>query len=169
MCPVVFISTSFYMLVHIVEEEICKFLLIFLWGTWFSTFQWFSCPFVDKVNFCSELFQKPHQYLGFTQQQIDSLTKGNKLLQNLSVNNLTTQLFSINDHLVHVTAENKIMKETILDLQSCSMRVNLVFSGIPETPTKKLLLFQYQINETIKDNTFHHLHRLGPLRQIWSF
>ena len=78
-------------------------------------------------------FQQLRHSLEFSQQEIDALSKENKSLQH-SVNNLTTQLSSVNDQLVSVTAENKPMKETILDLQAHSMRYNLIFFGIPEPP-----------------------------------
>lgn len=59
-----------------------------------------------------------------SQEQIDTLTKENIFLKD-SVHELATQLTS-------VVAESKTMKENILDLQTCSMRDNLVFTGIPE-------------------------------------
>ena len=61
------------------------------------------------------------------QRQTERLTKENKSLQH-SVNIITTQLTS-------VIAENKTMKETILDLQARSMKDKLVFTCIPEQPT----------------------------------
>ena len=63
-------------------------------------------------------FQRISLSLEFTQQRIENLTKENKSLH-LSVNNLTTQLSSVNDQLVSITtiAEYKFMNETILDLQ----------------------------------------------------
>ena len=59
-------------------------------------------------------------------------------ISNVSVSNQTTRPSPINDQLVSVTAENKIMKETILDLQAHSLRDNLIFSGIPEPPAHDL-------------------------------
>ncbi len=69
-------------------------------------------------------FQELRHSLEFSQEQIDTLTKENNILKD-SVHSLTTQLTSI-------VAQNKAMKESILDLKSRSMRDNLVFTGIPE-------------------------------------
>lgn len=69
-------------------------------------------------------FQQLCESLKFSQEQINTLTDENKSLQHF-ITSLTAQFGA-------VAKENKDMKETILDLQSRSMRDNLVFSGIPE-------------------------------------
>ena len=46
------------------------------------------------------------------------------------------------------TKENKIIKETILDLQARSMRDNLIFSGIPENSPDNP-----ETDKTIHDNS----------------
>ncbi|ONI45401.1 hypothetical protein AN641_04290 [Candidatus Epulonipiscioides gigas] len=79
-----------------------------------------------------------------------------------SISTLTTQLTS-------VTAIYKIMKETILDLKSRSMRDNLVFTSIPEhssdDPEKSVKDFMIQQlklpTETVNQITFHLVHRIG--------
>ncbi|XP_056099695.1 uncharacterized protein LOC130078197 [Rhinichthys klamathensis goyatoka] len=61
------------------------------------------------------------------------------------------------------------MQETILDIQSRSMRDNLIFSGIPESSTedpeksvKDFLINQLKLSpETVEHITFHRVHRLG--------
>lgn len=63
--------------------------------------------------------------LEFAHNQIETLQQSNQELQT-SITTLTQQM-------ENVTAENKQMKETILDIQTRSMRDNLIFSGIPET------------------------------------
>lgn len=67
-------------------------------------------------------FQALCHSLEFSQDQKGTLTKDNKALQH-SVNTVSAQFTS-------VIADNKTMKENILDLQACSMTDNLVFSGI---------------------------------------
>ena len=65
------------------------------------------------------------------------------------------------------------MKETILDLQSRSMRDNLVFSGIPEAQAenpeqvvKDFISTQLKLpKDTVKNITFHRVHRIGPPRK----
>lgn len=61
------------------------------------------------------------------------------------------------------------MKETILDLQTRSMRDNLIFTGITESPTdepekavKDFMVKQLKLTtETVNNITFHRVHRLG--------
>lgn len=77
---------------------------------------------IGLIEVLHKEFKHLCESLEFCQHQ--TLTKENKLLHT-SVNTLTTQLNSI-------AKQNKELKDTILDLQSRSMRNNLVFSGIPE-------------------------------------
>lgn len=105
-------------------------------------------------------FQELRHSLEFSQEQIDTLTKENNFLKD-SVHALTIQLTS-------VVAENKTMKENMLDLQSRSMRDNLVFTGIPEqTPddpeksVKDFMIKQLKLPaETVQNITFHRVHRI---------
>lgn len=68
-----------------------------------------------------------------------------------------------------VITENKIMKEIILDIQSRSMRDNLIFSGIPghpsdspETQIKDFMTTQLKLPpNTVKHFTFHCVRCLG--------
>lgn len=100
--------------------------------------------------------------LEFSQEQIDTLTKENNFLKH-SVHTLTTQL-------TFVIAENKTMKENILDLQSSSMQDNLIFTGIleqtpedPEKSVKDFMIKQLKLPaETVQTITFHQVHRLRP-------
>ena len=63
------------------------------------------------------------------------------------------------------------MKETILDIQTRSMRDNLIFSGIPETTdnpelhVQNFIKTQLKLSTDIASNiTFHRVHRLGKLQ-----
>lgn len=70
----------------------------------------------------------------------------------------------------HLTSENRIMKDKILDLQCRSMRDNLIFSGIPlptstpddpEKAVKEFMQSSLKIPlETVNRITFHRVHRL---------
>ncbi|KAL0159210.1 hypothetical protein M9458_042935 [Cirrhinus mrigala] len=70
----------------------------------------------------------------------------------------------------HLTSENRIMKEKILDLQCRSMRDNLIFPGIPlptstpddpEKAVKEFMQSSLKIPpETVNRITFHRVHRL---------
>lgn len=79
-----------------------------------------------------------------------------------TVNTLTTQMES-------VLKENKTMKETILDLQSRSMRYDSILSGIPETTPddpeshiKNFMRRHLKLQSDTADRiTFHRVHRLG--------
>ncbi|KAI2654673.1 hypothetical protein H4Q32_011448 [Labeo rohita] len=104
--------------------------------------------------------QELRHSLEFSQEQIDTLTKENNFLKD-SVHTLANQLTS-------VITENKNMKELILDLQTRSMRDNLVFTGIPhQTPddpeklVKDFMTKQLKIPaETVQTITFHRVHRI---------
>ncbi|XP_049908677.1 protein unc-13 homolog C-like [Epinephelus moara] len=114
-----------------------------------------------------EILHKEFQHLResheFSQHQIETVTKENRLLHT-SVNMLNTRLNP-------VAKQNKEMKETILDLQSCSMRDNLVFSGIPERTqddSPEQLIQDFMTTHLkislhiVKDITCHRVHRIGP-------
>lgn len=113
-------------------------------------------------------FQNLRHSLEYSQQQVDSLTEENKSLKS-SVDTLTAKLSTVATQLTSVTAENKAMQETILDLQSRSMRDNLILSGIPESSTedpeksvKDFMVNQLKLTpETVEQITFHRVHRLG--------
>ena len=65
--------------------------------------------------------------------------------------------------------ENRVMKETLLDIQSRSMRENLILSGIPEhvsnNPEGAIREFMKSALklpiETVNKVAFHRVHRLG--------
>lgn len=113
-------------------------------------------------------FQSLRHSLEYSQQQIDSLTTENRSLKG-SVNTLTATLSSVTTQLTAITTDSKIMQETILDLQTRSMRDNLIFSGIPEPSpddpekaVKDFLVNQLKLTPQIaEDITFHRVHRLG--------
>nr|XP_061817129.1 uncharacterized protein LOC133606803 [Nerophis lumbriciformis] len=106
-------------------------------------------------------FQAIRESLEFGQQQVISLTKENAALRE-SVKSLT-------DGVTQLTRESRSMKETMLDLQARSMRDNLVFAGIPEKteedPEETIKSFmEHQLKlpaDTIRNITFHRVHRLG--------
>lgn len=116
-------------------------------------------------------FQHLRHSLEFTQNQIEKITQENQLLQN-SVSTMATELVSVQSQLATVTAENKQMRESILDLQARSMRDNLIFSGIPETPTdepeklvKDFMIRRLKLSpDTVSNITFHRVHRMGHKR-----
>ncbi len=99
--------------------------------------------------------------LEFAHQSIITLQKANQDLHK-SVNTLNEQMHT-------VSKENKLLKETVLDLQTRSMRDNLIFSGIPEqTPddpeTNIKTFMTTHLNlppDTVNNITFHRVHRLG--------
>ncbi|KAK7882263.1 hypothetical protein WMY93_028437 [Mugilogobius chulae] len=113
-------------------------------------------------------FQNLRHSLEYSQQQVDSLTAENKSLK-VSVDSLTSTLSSVKSQLTAVTTESKAMQETILDLQSRSMRDNMIFSGIPEPSTddpekavKDFMVNQLKLTpQTVEQITFHRVHRLG--------
>ncbi|KAL0148235.1 hypothetical protein M9458_056467 [Cirrhinus mrigala] len=94
--------------------------------------------------------------------EIDTLALENRELKG-TVTNLSNQVN-------HLTSENRIMKEKILDLQCRSMRNNLIFSGIPlpistpddpEKAVKEFMQSSLKIPpETVNRITFHRVHRL---------
>ncbi|XP_061895035.1 uncharacterized protein LOC133644518 isoform X2 [Entelurus aequoreus] len=76
---------------------------------------------------------------------------------------------SLTDGVTQLNRDNRSMKETMLDLQARSMRDNLVFAGIPEKteedPEETIKSFmEHQLKlpaDTIRNITFHRVHRLG--------
>lgn len=99
--------------------------------------------------------------LEFAHEHIITLQKVNKELH--------TSIQSLSDQMQRITAENKLLKETVLDLQTRSMRDNLIFSGLPETNNenpetvvKEFMKTQLKIPpETLRNITFHRVHRFG--------
>ena len=82
----------------------------------------------------------------------------------------TNQDLQTLDEQIHaISKENKTLKETMLDLQTRSMRDNLIFSGIseqtpdnPENLKKNFMKTQLKIPpDTVQNITFHRVHRLG--------
>lgn len=114
------------------------------------------------INSGLDTMKPLHESLEFSQEQLTKLAKENKSLQHCATS-LTTQLDSVDK-------ENKDIKETILDLQSRSMRDNLVFSSIPERThddnpeqlIKEFMTSHLQISPDIVNNiTFHQVHHIG--------
>lgn len=120
---------------------------------------------LDMLVSMHEEFSDMRKSLEFAHCQIESLQNSNRDLQT-SVATLTQQM-------QNVTAENKHMKETILDIQARSMRDNLIFSGIPEAETDnpELSIQHFMQNQlklspdVINKITFHRVHRLGKLQE----
>lgn len=116
-------------------------------------------------------FQHLRHSLEFTQSQLEKIIQENKELKN-SVSTITTELVIVQSQLAAVNTENKQMKESILDLQARSMRDNLIFSGIPETPTdepekliKDFMVRRLKLSpDTVNNITFHRVHRVGQKR-----
>lgn len=116
---------------------------------------------ISIVELIHKEFTALRQSLEHSQHQIETLSKENHTLKD-SVTTLTSQLSTI-------TTDYKNMKRTMLDLQSRSMRDNLVFTGIPEQPAedtekviKEFITSQLKIpSDTVENITFHRVHRIG--------
>jgi len=99
--------------------------------------------------------------LEFAYTHIEKLEQSNTSLQ-MNVESLNKQMDTI-------IKENKLMKETILDIQTRSMRDNLIFSGItenspddPEAMIRDFMQTQLKLQpDTVNQITFHRVHRLG--------
>lgn len=124
---------------------------------------------ISLIEVLHKEFQQIRHSLEYSQQQIDTLAHENRSLQN-SVTALTTEFSAMSTQFDTVTAENKALKEAILELQSRSMRDNLIFTGIPEPSTddepekavKDFMVKQLKLpTETVDNITFHRVHRLG--------
>lgn len=82
-----------------------------------------------------------------------------------------SSLKSLSDQMQTITAENKQLKETVLDLQTRSMRDNLIFSSLPETDNenvenfvKDFIKIQLKISpETLHNITFYRVHHFGKI------
>lgn len=99
--------------------------------------------------------------LEFSQEHIQNLTQENKTLKD-SVKTLTNQITTL-------ASDNKTIKETLLDVQSRSMRDNLVLTGLPEQSSedtekvvKDFMSTQLKLpTSTVNSITFHRVHRIG--------
>lgn len=120
---------------------------------------------LDILVTSHEELKDMRESLEFAHNQIGTLQQSNQELQT-SITTLTQQMQK-------VSAENKQMKETILDIQTRSMRDNLIFSGIPEiSPDNPELQIQNFMHSQLKlpadvvqNITFHRVHRLGKQQQ----
>ncbi|KAL0152965.1 hypothetical protein M9458_051718 [Cirrhinus mrigala] len=106
-------------------------------------------------------FKELKTSLKFSQSQIEMLQMQN--------NDLQTKILALTTQITNLTTENNQMKETILDLQCRSMRENLIFTGIPETPQENpedaIKEFMYSSLKlpmpTVNTISFHRVHRIG--------
>ncbi|XP_077411427.1 adenylate kinase 7 isoform X15 [Vanacampus margaritifer] len=100
----------------------------------------------------------------FFSQQVSDLQRDNAEIH--------STLVTVSAELETVKKENKMLKETILDVQSRSMQDNLIFLGIsentsdnPEVEIKKIMTTSLKIpQETVNNISFHRVHRLGARR-----
>ena len=119
---------------------------------------------LDVLGILHEEIKELRASLEFTHQQISDLQRDNS--------ELCSALTSVNNEVSILQKENKFLKETVLDIQTRSMRDNVIFSGIPEStqdnPESQLKHFLKSAlkipEETVKTITFHRVHRLGPRR-----
>lgn len=115
---------------------------------------------LSLIEVLHEEIQALRHSLEFSQEQIDNLQKENKILTS-SVQSLTTQLST-------TTAELKTIKSNILDIESRSMRDNLIFSGIPEqnnenaeATIRTFMTTQLKLPaDTVQFISFHRVHRI---------
>ncbi|XP_038156504.1 uncharacterized protein LOC119793395 [Cyprinodon tularosa] len=106
-------------------------------------------------------FQALRESLEFSQAQLASVTAENEALKG--------EVTKLAEGMIQLSGENRKMKESILDIQSRSMRDNLVFAGIaeqqdedPEAIVRKFLQKKLKIPaDQVKNITFHRVHRLG--------
>nr|XP_054588278.1 uncharacterized protein LOC129153175 [Nothobranchius furzeri] len=112
-------------------------------------------------------FQDLQTSLEFSQEQVERLVAENTSLRE-SVSSLTAG-FDL------ISQDNKALKETVLDLQSRSVIDNLVFVGLLEQTGGEAEDCEQTIDnflhthmkipeETVKNITFHRVHRLGARR-----
>ncbi|KAL3997010.1 hypothetical protein ACER0C_009666 [Sarotherodon galilaeus] len=118
---------------------------------------------LSLVEILHREFKSLRESLEFSQQQVETLAAENATLRE-SVKCLT-------DNVTQLNRENKKIKETVIDLQVCGMRDNLVFSGIPEaagedaeTTVKSFIKTHLKLPEdTVKNIAFDRVHRIGPM------
>ncbi|XP_057688273.1 uncharacterized protein LOC130913584 [Corythoichthys intestinalis] len=120
-----------------------------------------------KISIALEILQgeikELKESLVFTQQEVVYLKSQNDILKGA--------FESTAGLLESMKKENKIMKESILDLQSRSMRDNLIFSGIeentdkPEALVKSFMATSLKLPKEMVDSIkFTRVHRLGKPR-----
>jgi len=90
----------------------------------------------------------------------------NCIVQTLAAENATLRgsVKSLTEGMSQISDKNKRMKESIIDLQACSMRDNLVFSGILEQADEDPELTIKNYRDTVKNITFQRVHRLEGKR-----
>lgn len=113
------------------------------------------------VELLHKEFQDLKISLEFSQQQVASLTSENQQLRG-AVKTLTEEVSQL-------SGDNRKCKESILEIQSRSMRENMVFSGISEktdedveTSVRAFMQTQLKLaGDVVNSITFHRVHRLG--------
>ncbi|MDG2555531.1 hypothetical protein P7M41_26415, partial [Vibrio parahaemolyticus] len=96
--------------------------------------------------------------LEFTYQQISDLQQNNAELR--------STLAAVTSDVDLLKKENKLLKETVLDVQSRSMRDNLIISGIPEsTPDNPEVQVKKFMVTALKIPTDCQQHHLSPRPQ----
>ena len=111
--------------------------------------------------------------LEYAQNQIKTLQQSNQELQ--------TSVTSL-QQMQNVSAENKLMRETILHIQTHSMCDNLIFSRIPESKDsvklshnpelimQNFMLSQLKLPDDVVQNiTFHRVHLTFTFRAFRRF
>lgn len=121
-----------------------------------------------KISIALEILQAEikdlKESLVFTQHEVTFLKSQNAILRNAFETTTGT--------LESIKKENKIIKESMLDIQSRSMRDNLIFSGIeesaadnPEALVKSFMTTSLKLSkETVDSIAFARIHRLGKPR-----
>ncbi len=117
-----------------------------------------GCPWSRS---CTVNLKSLRESLEFSQQQVETLAAENASLRD-SVKSLT-------ENMTHLSEENKKIKENVIDLQTRSMRDNLVFSGIPESAeedpeatVKNFIKTYLKLPEdTVENICFERVHRMG--------
>lgn len=119
---------------------------------------------LDVLSMLHDEIKELKVSLEFTHHQISDLQNCNTKLR--------SSLKTVTSEVDFLKKENKLLRERVLDIQSRSMRVNLIFSGIPENAPdnpeaeiKNFMMSPLKIPaETVNDLTFHRVHHLGPRR-----
>lgn len=125
-----------------------------------------------KINKTDEKVKAMEESINFLSGKYDDVLKGQTKVEKTVIKELNVikkQVNETHDLACDVTIKNKELEEQLLDLQTRSMRENLIFSGIEEKPHENV---ENVLHEFIRDKlkiqeviSIDRCHRIGVRRQ----
>ncbi|XP_062574544.1 uncharacterized protein LOC134236388 [Saccostrea cucullata] len=130
-----------------------------------STLKSKVCTIENDLSAMKQTVFDVEQSAAATGQIFDDVKKTAENELKLLKHEAKTMRDNINKELSSMTRQNEELQRSVTDLKSRSMRDNLIFSGIPETPNEdcEAVVHQFLVNKLkIRDYiSFERVHRMG--------